>query len=40
MKVLEVLAGAVIAVLTVLILIVGSVFAVGSIGRYLKGKTM
>jgi hypothetical protein len=40
MKVLEVLGGAVVAVCSVIILAVGSVFALGSIGRYMKAKSM
>ena len=40
MKVLETLAGAVIAVLSVLILLVGSLFAVGSMGKYIRNKAM
>ncbi len=40
MKVLEILAGSVIAVASMLILLVGSVFALGSIGRYIKAKSM
>jgi hypothetical protein len=40
MRVLEFLAGVVIAVLSLLILLVGSIFALGSIGRYLKVRSM
>lgn len=40
MKVLEILTGAVIGVLTVLILAVGSLFAVGSMGQVMRNKTM
>jgi hypothetical protein len=40
MRVLEALAGAIVAVCSVLILLVGSVFALGSIGRYMKAKSM
>ena len=40
MKVLETLAGAVIAVFSVLILLVGMLFAVGSMGKYFRNKAM
>jgi hypothetical protein len=40
MKVLEWLAGAVLAVFSVLILLVGMLFAVGSMGKYLRNKAM
>ena len=40
MRVLETLAGAVVAVLSVFILLVGSIFAVGSMGKYVRNKTM
>lgn len=40
MRFLEVLAGAVLAVVTGLILILGSVVAVGSMGKYLRNKSM
>lgn len=40
MKILETLAGAVIAVLTVVILLVGSIFAVGSMGKYVRNKSI
>jgi hypothetical protein len=40
MKVLETLAGAVIAFLSLLILLVGMVFAVGSMGKYIHNKNM
>jgi hypothetical protein len=40
MKVLETLAGAVVAVLSVLVLLVGMLFAVGSMGKYMRNKAM
>lgn len=40
MRVLETLAGAVVAVLSVFILLVGSIFAVGSMGKYVRNKAM
>jgi hypothetical protein len=40
MKVLETLAGAVVAVVSVFILLAGSLFALGSIGKYMKAKSM
>jgi hypothetical protein len=40
MKVLETLAGAVIAFLSLLILLVGMVFAVGSMGKYIHSKNI
>jgi len=40
MKVLEFLGGAVIGLLSSLILVAGSIFALGSIGRYMKVKNM
>ncbi len=40
MRVLETLAGAVVAVISVFILMAGSLFALGSIGRYIKAKSM
>jgi hypothetical protein len=40
MKVLDTLAGAVIAVFSVLILLVGTLFAVGSMGKYIRNKNM
>jgi hypothetical protein len=40
MKVLETLAGAVLAVFSVLILLVGMLFAVGSMGKYIRNKSM
>jgi hypothetical protein len=40
MKVLETLAGAVIAVLSAVILLVGMLFAVGSMGKYMRNKSM
>ncbi len=40
MKVLESIGGVVVGVVTLLILAVGALFAVGSIGRYLKAKSM
>jgi len=40
MKVLEILAGAVIAVASMLILLVGSAFALGSLGKLIKAKSM
>jgi hypothetical protein len=40
MKVLEFLAGLVIALLSTIILLFGMMFAVGSMGRYIKAKSM
>ena len=40
MKALEILAGSVIAVASMLILLVGSVFALGSLGKLIKSKSM
>lgn len=40
MKLLETLAGSVIALFTVLILLVGTLFTVGSMGKYLRNKAM
>jgi hypothetical protein len=40
MKILETLAGAVIALFSVLILLLGMLFAVGSMGKYLRNKAM
>jgi hypothetical protein len=40
MRVLEVIAGSVIAVGTLLILLVGGLFAFGSMGKYVRNKTM
>jgi hypothetical protein len=40
MRILETLAGAVVAVLSVFILAVGSLFALGSMGRYIRAKNM
>ncbi len=40
MRILETLAGAVVAVISVFILMAGSLFALGSIGRYIKAKSM
>jgi hypothetical protein len=40
MKVLETLAGAVIAVFSAVILLVGMLFAVGSMGKYIRNKSM
>ncbi len=40
MKILEAVAGAAIALVSVLILLVGSVFALGSIGKYVRNKNM
>jgi hypothetical protein len=40
MKVLETLAGVVVAVLSVLVLLVGMLFAVGSMGKYMRNKAM
>ena len=40
MKILETLAGAVIALFSVLILLLGMLFAVGSMGKYMRNKAM
>lgn len=40
MKTLETLAGAVIALLSVIILLAGAIFSVGSMSRYLHNKNM
>lgn len=40
MKVLEVIAGLAVGVVTLLILVVGSLFAVGSMGQVIRNKTM
>jgi hypothetical protein len=40
MRFLETLAGAVIALFSVLVLLVGMLFAVGSMGKYLRNKAM
>jgi hypothetical protein len=40
MKVLEVIGGVVLGSVSLLILLVGAIFAFGSIGRYLKAKSM
>jgi hypothetical protein len=40
MKALEVIGGVVLGSISLLILVVGSFFAVGSLGRYLKVKRM
>jgi hypothetical protein len=40
MKVLETIAGAVLAVFSVVILLVGTLFAVGSMGKYMRNKAM
>ena len=40
MKFLETLAGAVIALFSALILLVGMLFTVGSMGKYLRNKAM
>jgi hypothetical protein len=40
MKFLEAVAGALVALLSLLILLVGSVFALGSIGKYIRAKNM
>ncbi len=40
MKYVESIGGVVVGVVTLLILAVGALFAVGSIGRYLKAKSM
>jgi hypothetical protein len=40
MRFLETLAGAVIALFSLLILLVGMVFAVGSMGKYMRNKAM
>jgi hypothetical protein len=40
MRFLEMLAGAVLAIITGLILLVGALFAVGSMGKYLRNKAM
>jgi hypothetical protein len=40
MRFLETLAGAVIAVFSVFILLVGMLFAVGSMGKYMRNKAM
>jgi hypothetical protein len=40
MKILETLAGSLIALLSVFILLVGMLFAVGSMGKYIRNKAM
>lgn len=40
MKVLEVIAGVALGAVTLLILAVGSLFAVGSMGQYVRNKSM
>jgi hypothetical protein len=40
MKVLEVLGGLLVGVVTLLILLVGSLFAIGSMGKYIRNKSM
>ncbi|WP_406699279.1 hypothetical protein V5E97_10415 [Singulisphaera sp. Ch08] len=40
MKVLEVLAGLALGMVTLVILVVGSLFAVGSMGQYVRNKSM
>ncbi len=40
MRVLETLAGSVIAVLSVFILLGGMLFSVGSMGKYIRNKAM
>jgi len=40
MRALETIGGFLLGIVSVLILVVGSLFAVGSIGRYLKTKNM
>jgi hypothetical protein len=40
MKILETIAGAVVAALSVFILLIGSLFAVGSMGKYIRNKSM
>ena len=40
MRFLETLAGAVIALFSVLVLLVGTLFTVGSMGKYLRNKAM
>jgi hypothetical protein len=40
MKFLAVLAGAVIALFSVFILLVGSLFTLGSMGKYIRAKNM
>ncbi len=39
-KYLETIAGVVVGVISLLILLVGALFAVGSFGRYLKARSM
>ncbi|SIN71143.1 hypothetical protein SAMN05444166_0325 [Singulisphaera sp. GP187] len=40
MKVLEVIGGLALGMVTLLILVVGSLFAVGSMSRYVRNKSM
>jgi hypothetical protein len=40
MKALEVLAGAVIAVVSVFVLLAGMLFSLGSMGKYIRNKNM
>ena len=40
MRVLEAIAGFLIALVTLLILVVGGIFAFGSMGRYVRNKNM
>jgi len=40
MKALEIVGGAVIAVLSLFVLLVGAVFSVGSMGKYIQNKNM
>jgi hypothetical protein len=40
MKFLEAIAGGVIALFTAFVLLVGSAFALGSIGRYIRARNM
>jgi hypothetical protein len=40
MRILESIAGFFIALVTLLILIVGGIFAFGSMGKYIRNKTM
>ena len=40
MRILEAIAGVMIGIVTLLILVVGGVFAFGSMGKYLRNKSM
>ena len=40
MRILEAIAGVLIGIVTLLILVVGGVFAFGSMGKYLRNKSM